>query len=251
LNSSLLAQIFPVKLQFRDGKRLFISDDVAPTVQFPITDASIEQSVNWHSPFENQSPDAALGSIAAIAQSGGGLAILNALEKQVTGIRGADSFESRMARETVRTADSLVGKSGITKLNSTQTLAGVPPMKLTMTCHFRALKNARSEVQAPIDQLMQWLLPEELAADGAIVNLLNGEGLSRSLFPSKTPTLVAFGYSGRRWSPMVIESISMPMTVPRTKDGDPVHSTVSMQIASLSAIDRAGWQGIMGGSGQG
>jgi hypothetical protein len=42
------------------------------------------------------------------------------------------------------------GRTGITKLNSTQIFSGMPPVKFSFTAHFRALTDPQSEVRDPI-----------------------------------------------------------------------------------------------------
>ncbi|HSW18313.1 MAG TPA: hypothetical protein VLJ86_13890, partial [Ramlibacter sp.] len=112
------------------------------------------------------------------------------------------------------------------------------------TAHFRALRNSRQEVQEPLDQLVSWSLPVKLAPDGTLTNVLKGGVAARSIYPSKAPPIVAMMYADMLFQPMVIESISVPLTMPRDKDGHAISTSVQMSIASLTALDRADWASI-------
>ena len=133
----------------------------------------------------------------------------------------------------------------MTKLNSTQVFTGAGPVKIPLTIHFRAYDDPRAEVQAPIDQLSRWVLAQSLAETGPILNVLKGLSGSRSaveaLLPSKAPQLVGLKYGGYTFSPLIIESLSQPITVPRTSDGAPLHVQVQMTLSSLTALDSEDW----------
>ena len=60
-------------------------------------------------------------------------------------------------------------------------------------------------------------------------------------FPSIAPAKIAMQYKGRTFSPLVIESIGMPLSSPVNKDGLYVELAVPMTLCSLTAIDREDW----------
>ena len=131
-------------------------------------------------------------------------------------------------------------------VNSTQVFAGMPPIKLSCTANFRAWSNARSEVTAPVDQLVSWALPVELAADSTmLVELIKAgqgdKGLIEAVMPSKAPVFIAVVYKGQAYYPMVIESCGMSLDDPITADGDCITRSLTLQISSLTAIDRRDW----------
>ena len=205
-----------------------------PVVKFPIVDGHTEFVSTWISPFESQTPDAGLGTFGSMLQVGGFLPIMNALQRQSQS--GGATYNAVDAVK--KQAAELIGATSITKLNSTQVNTGAPPLKHTFTAVFRALKDPQKEVVDPVDQLISWALPELLAEDGALTNLANGGNVIRSIFPSKSPSIVAFSYAGETWPTMVIESIGRPLTVARDAQGRPLLTKLSMQVSTLSALDR-------------
>ncbi|HEY0662788.1 MAG TPA: hypothetical protein VGD21_15875, partial [Lysobacter sp.] len=139
------------------------------------------------------------------------------------------------------------GRTGITKLNSTQVFSGMPPVKLSMTLHFRALIDPVSEVRAPLAQLKEWALPQVLANDGFIANAVkngNKEGLVETVFPSVVPQIIGMQYGDMTLQPLVIESISEPITAPRSSDGAIIALSVQVTLATLTALDRRDVQRI-------
>lgn len=96
---------------------------------------------------------------------------------------------------------------GITRLNSTQVFAGMPPIKIAVTALFRAWKDPAKEVEAPFNQLMSWALPAELSDLGPILSRATdyaaGEDLSavEVLAPSIAPAKIAMTYKGKTYAP--------------------------------------------------
>jgi hypothetical protein len=138
------------------------------------------------------------------------------------------------------------GRTGITKLNSTQVFNGMPPVKITASVLFRAWRDAAIEVEVPFDKLMEWSLPIELSRDGSMLargaKALKGEmGYIEALLPSKSPTRIAMKYKGRLYCPLVIELIGMPMSSPVDANGRYVELIVPMTLCTLTAIDRDDW----------
>lgn len=236
LNQNLLASIYPVDAQ---GSPLV--DDT--TVVAPITDANLDMTANWQSPFEQAGADSKAPAIMSLLQQGG-------LESYVTTILGKGNpnggLGAQISQIVTDFSRQAQGRTGMTKLNSTQIFTGSPPIKLPMTLHFRAFKNPKAEVQDPIDQLARWMLAQELAPGGALVEaikaLKDGQGLLKALLPSRAPQMVAFTHGGYTFSPMVIESISHPITVPRTKAGEMLHVAVTLTLATLTALDVGDWR---------
>jgi hypothetical protein len=103
-------------------------------VRAPITGGSLEQTANWVFPFESQTVDAKLSSLSSVFQVGGFEAMLNSLQQYLP----ADSFlggSIDVATQQLKT----LGRTGVTKLNSTQVFSGMPPLKIT---HHGALPRA-------------------------------------------------------------------------------------------------------------
>ncbi len=237
LSKYLLATIFPVKA---DGTR-----DVGPDVVAPPTDGTMEATANWQSPFEQSGPESRAPAIMAMLQTGvlpsyaQGLSKIQASNPIAKLILGALQGAAEAATDLSKAAQ---GRSGMTKLNSTQIFSGAPPLKLPMTLHFRALKDPVAEVRAPVDQLWQWFLAQELAPNGAIVSALTADSVKSALLPSVAPQMVGLRFGGFTLAPMVIESLSHPITVSRGIGGEALHMTVSIVLASLTALDQGDWR---------
>jgi hypothetical protein len=240
LSRHLLAVFFPVQKagEGPDARWERVPDSVE--VQAPITDGQIEQTQNWNSPFEQTGLDAKLSSFSAMLQTGGFAAILNALgqnfEKGSAGAQAIGQINGELGK--------LAGLSGVTKLNSTQVFTGSPPLKLSFNAHFRALFDANSEVQAPINMLTSWALPKKLAQDGVLSKVVR-DGLSvRTVYASEAPQIIGMLYANQLFKPMVIEAVSRPLTAPMDRDGRYISVSLQMTIASLTALDREDWMAI-------
>lgn len=211
-------------------------------VQGPVTEVNMEAALNWQSPFENAGPESKAPTVMAMIQTGQIATIANAL--QATGVFSEDSMLGRslndLANNTRDFATDLQGRTGITKLNSRQVFSGMPPIKLTMIMHFRAFSEPEREVMEPYRRLLEWSLPEQLAADGVLSELIrNGTSdFVKSLFPSKAPPMVGFRYANNRYSPMVIETIGNPIDGPMDRNGTPLYRSVQLTLATLTALDR-------------
>ncbi len=204
-----------------------------PTVQAALTECSLDMQLGWSSPFEdsgNMAPTMramlSSGAIQAFTDPGGSLS------------KFMGKFE---------------GRTGVTKLNSTQVFAGMPPLKIQVVALFRAWRDPAKEVEAPVEQLVKWTLPERLADDGPIMAVLEGikqfaqgkpldEAMAYAALPPNAPARLAMKYKGRTYSPLVIESIGMPLSSPVDKDGHFVELLIPMTLCSLTAIDRDDWE---------
>lgn len=195
-------------------------------------------ALSWSSPFEDAGVDKIRPTITSMLQTG----MIQPYLKN-TGLDGGkiSGFFSEFE-----------GRTGITKLNSTQVFAGMPPVRIEVTALFRAWLDPVKEVEAPVNQLMEWALPEELAADGAIPSIINGiklaynDGPDRSaaiaaLLPSTAPVMVAMQYKGRTFSPLVVENIVYPLSSPIDQNGNFTEISLPMTLCTLTAFDRKDW----------
>jgi hypothetical protein len=242
LSRHLLAVFYPVRKagEGPDARWERVPDSVE--VQAPITDGQIEQTQNWTSPFENQTADAKLSTLSSMFQVGGFGAILNALGQKFE----KDSVGANLIGQLSGEAAKLAGLTSVTKLNSTQVFTGSPPLKLSFAAHFRALFDPTAEVQAPINMLTAWALPKKLAPDGVVSNvLMDGAGI-RTVYASEAPQIIGMVYANQLFKPMVIESVSRPLTAPLDRDGRYISASLQMTIASLTALDRDDWAAITG-----
>lgn len=245
LNPNLVCHIRPVDY---DGNP--IGDD---EVRCLVIDQAPEQhQENWQSPFENIGPESKAPAIAAMLQSGA-LAPLAAKLKDAAGAlaqsSGSGSLKASVAGSVAGAAgqaqQSLLdirGRTGVSKINSTQIHSGSSPVKLAWTLYFKAYKSPLSEVVQPVETLLKWKAPQKLSPDGVIVGAVSGSngqsGILNNLLPSSAPMLLNVRYGGYSYLQMVIESAERNMNAPRDKYGNFIEMAMSVSFASLTALDR-------------
>ncbi|WP_143493510.1 MULTISPECIES: hypothetical protein [unclassified Pseudomonas] len=206
-------------------------------------EGSFEATFNWQSPFENMGPETKAPALTALLQSGSLVPVLNALQAvnpnpngTVGGVldAGADKLKAAV-RE-------LEGRTGMTKLNSRQVFTGMPPVRMNFSLVLRAISDAAKEVEAPLQRLMEWVFPQELAEEGILSEVLQTtrdvDSFIKALFPSYAPKLLGMTYAGRTAAPMVVESISYPLSAPKDSRGNYTELTVQVSMATLTALDR-------------
>ncbi len=228
LSEHLVASFWEVD---RAGKRV----DPDLTLKAPLLDPSLEVTLNWQSPFENVGSDV-LPTLQQLLSSGEA--------KKNAGL--IDEFLSKFVDLDLSAAvATLEGKASITKLNSTQIFNGMPPIKFQVTLLFRAWKDAKREVEQPLEQFMKWALPVHLDNTTGLQRVskaVNDEISGKEAFlPSQTPVFIAMKYKNRIYKPLVVESVSVPLSSPIDKNGNFVELSVPVQLASLAAIDRNDW----------
>lgn len=254
LSPHLIAKFYPLKRltdgsgweQSRDQRKLsdtYTIDD-GFEVHAPITDGTSEMSMAWSSPFEGSGAESKAPMITAMLQSGSLAPILNAVGNNqfLAGI--ASNLGLDLKGGTLTAAEALLksaGRTGITKLNSTQIFTGNSPVKLSLTLHFRALVNPITEVRDPILQLEEWALPQLLATNSLLAGSLkygDKQGIMETLLPSLAPQIIGMKYGDSTYEPMVISSISKPFTNPRSEKGVIVSQSIQISLETLTSIDR-------------
>lgn len=247
LSPRLIASFYPVQRLDGDGGRTSFYARIPGSVEVraPITESTLDVSLGWHSPFENKGADQQFSAISALLQTGAITPLLTLVQGVIDKTTGGTGALSAAAQSAKDLSKRLEGRTSMTKMNSTQVFSGMQPVKLSLTAHFRAIKNAREEVAAPINQLMSWALPQELAQDGPILELVKAG--DPSLYPSRTPLYIGMQYADMQLLPLVIESMPYPMTGPRDKNGSLLSAQVTMQLSTLSAIDARDWSAATGG----
>lgn len=230
LSPHLIAKIYEV-----DHKGNVIPG--GPVVFAPFAgEVSLDIEMNWQSPFEGAGADGAMPGASQMFQSGAIPAVTDKIGEAVgvnlSGVSGA--------------ASAAVGRSGMTKLNSTQIFNGMPPLRIQGELLFRAWSDPTTEVEAPTEQLMSWLLPAELAEVGTLLTAAveyaaTDKGFIESAFPSRSPSFLAITYKGRTYSPVVIERVSYPLGSPIDSAGRFTQMRMPITIATLTAIDRRDW----------
>lgn len=242
LSRHLIASFFPVRRVVEGTAVRWEREPDSIEVQAPLTDGQLETTANWTSPFENQTADAKLSSLSSMFQTGGFEAILNSLQQYT----GKDGFLGGQIDSANASLKSLEGRSAVTKLNSTQVFSGMPPMKVTVTAHFRALYDAVAEVENPMDQLMAWAVPKKLATQGLVGNALDqsAEGGWRTVYPSESPQIIGMSYANKLFKPLVFEAMPLQLTGPRNSKGHLISGVMTLSLATLTAIDKDDWAGF-------
>jgi hypothetical protein len=246
LNPALLAKFYPLKRDDSGGgwSQAGGSRQLAPNytvddgyeVHCPITDGQMEMSLNWISPFEGAGAESKAPTLSSMLQSD---ALTPALQAFLDKSGGKD--KSGVADKALSTLAQAAGRTGITKLNSTQVFQGMPPIKFNVTAHFRALSDPIAEVREPISQLEEWAVPQLLATDSVLTNAVkNGADQSavETIYPSIAPQIIGMRYGDGTYLPLVIESVSKPITNPRNQAGVMISCSVQLSLATLSAWDR-------------
>lgn len=202
-----------------------------------VEDVQLELEMNWQSPFEGSGAEGAAPALSAMMQSGALAPIVDKTGEMIG--RSLSGLSS--------TLGDAVGRSGMTKLNSTQIFNGMPPIRIQGDLLFRAWSDPQSEVETPIDQLLRWALPAHLAPEGTMmssaIDYLTKEGqtLVETAFPSLVPAMLALTYKGRTYSPMVLERVSLPLGSPIDRDGNFTTMKVGVTLATLTGWDRSDW----------
>lgn len=231
LSPHLLARIYEVD---GDGKAI----PGGPVIYAPFTgDVTMDIELNWQSPFEGAGADGAAPGLTSTLQSGSMSAIVDnvgeSLGVDTSGISGA--------------AGAARGRSGMTKLNSTQIFNGMPPLRIQGELLFRAWADPVGEVETPAEQLIAWALPKKIAKVGTMITAgmeyaATDKGLVESMLPSVTPSLLAITYKGRTYAPVVIERISYPISSPIDSNGRFTQMKLPITIATLTAMDRGDFE---------
>lgn len=149
---------------------LHVADTDPDVVRAPLIDANLEILLNWQSPFESAGPESRAPGAMAMLQSGALQPVLASMDLFRSKRDGPSGEEmAGMMDKTDSFLKQFEGRTGITKLNSTQVFSGMPPIKITCTALFRAWADAAKEVEAPFNRLMEWALPVQLSKDASIL----------------------------------------------------------------------------------
>lgn len=247
LSDFLIAKFYAV-----DEKGIRLPDE-ATEVHAPISDGHRDMTLNWQSPFEATSPDTKAPALAAMLQSGALSTVLTdlsntALGRSISSLFNSGSTAALNAGALENSLNDLKGRTGITKLNSTQIFTGMAPIRFTFNIHFRAFADPQSEVEAPVNQLIYWAAPKKLSSDSIVkrVSSVDGTvgGYLKALLPSLAPTMIAFQYKTYTFAPLVIESIGDPITAPIASNGYHTEKMIPVTICSLTALDRDDFKAI-------
>lgn len=256
LSPHLIASFYVVKKNGQTWDRAEGKDGLM-TVKAPLMDANIDITLNWQSPFESAGPESKAPMLMAMLQAGVLQPMVDAIMSPSEGDQKGGGDAQKKSNEFLKQFE---GRTGITKLNSTQVFSGMPPVKIQATALFRAWSDPASEVEAPMNQLIEWALPKALAKDSTILSnaaeaAQGKKGYIEALMPSEAPVTIAMKYKGRLYSPLVIESVGVPISSPIDSGGNFIEMALPLTLCSLTAIDREDWAngktgagGLLGGA---
>jgi hypothetical protein len=243
LNPKLLGFMFAVTSSIDSNKqRYWETDNSQPVVQFGVSDCTLEVQMQRSSPFEAIGLGHAAPLLTAALQNN----LVGTVLNSISAIAPPELIPDWAANlgtpdQAMKALQKLYGTSAVTKLNSELVFDGAVPLKWQLTAHFRAWKDPKREVEDPVKALMGFALPQFLSDQGFFDNLASGKDVLGSLFPSRAPRILGFGYGGMEIRPCVIESISQPITCPMDADGRQLKVALQINMSTLAAIDKTDW----------
>ena len=259
LNKNLIAKINLVSegnLEGGQGNQTYTVDAAQAGVNALFEDAEFTIESQYSTPFEAANPEGRLPNLMGMIQSGqisaayysffaavsdptgvsGVVAEAGAAVGEATGLNG-------VIGEAEGKIQGLLGRSNFTKLNSRQIFTSSNSVRISGSLVFQAWADAKTEVEAALSQLQQWASPVKLSDESLIVGAATG-GFDGALFPSIIPPLVQLQYGGKTYKPMVIESVSAPITAPMNSNGDRIAVRAQITFLSLTAWDKQNIIGI-------
>ncbi|MGP4716888.1 hypothetical protein ACTXGL_09655 [Psychrobacter sp. T6-6] len=252
LNKNLVVKIRPVvesNFEGGQGQQTYSVDASQPTLESIFEDADFSIESQYSTPFESSNPEGRLPNLMGMIQSGQINAAYYSLFSTTSDPIGAGALLSEgvaaaneltgvgdMLSESEGKLQGLLGRSNFTKLNSRQIFTSASSIRITGTLFFQAWANAQAEVEDALQQLQVWSSAAELSKQSLLVGGIK-DGFSEAMFPSIIPPLVQLQYGGKTYNPMVVESVSAPITAPMTKDGNRIAVRVQVVFLSLTAWD--------------
>lgn len=258
LNKNLIVKIRPVvegNFEGGQGKQTYNADPNQPIVESLFEDAEFTIESQYSTPFESSNPEGRLPNLMGMIQSGQISAAYYSFFAAVndpTGFTGAVGDVGEAVGDAIGDAtgisasgiiesaegelQGLLGRSNFTKLNSRQIFTSSNSVRITGSLVFQAWADAKSEVEDAVEQLQKWASPAKLSAESLIVGGIQN-GISAAMFPSIIPPLIQLQYGGKTYSPMVIESVSAPITAPMNKEGSRIAVKAQITFLSLTAWD--------------
>lgn len=254
LNPKLIASIRPViegNIEGGQGEQTYSVDTSQPIVAALLEDADFSIEAQYSTPFESSNPEGRMPNLMGMIQSGQANAAYYSLFAASSDPSGFSSLvadgaaavgEFTGASDVLKQAETsisgLKGRSNFTKLNSRQIYTSSNSVRISATLVFQAWANAKAEVEDAINLLQQWASPAKLSEQSLLVAGVS-EGISEGMFPSIIPPLVQLQYGGKLYRPMVIESVSAPITAPMNANGDRIAVRAQVTFLSLNAWDKA------------
>lgn len=215
-----------------------------------LEDAEFGLENQYSTPFENSNPEGRMSTTMGMLQNGMiGVGMADILTAQPA----ADSAAAQATSEIARTADVIFeysglkngtleflegvkGKTTFTKWNSQQVYTSSNGVKISGTLVLSAWQNAHLEVERALQKLQEWATPKFLYDGTLIANVIEKGAIG--LFASEIPPTVSLTYGGKTYEPLVIESLSAPITAPMTADGSRIAVKCQVTFVSQKAWDK-------------
>ena len=205
----------------------------------------------YSTPFENSNPEGRMPNLMGMIQSGQmavGMAdimdaqpaegsVVSALISTVAKAGSTVAEAIGMKEGAIETLESLKGRSTFTKLNSQQIYTSSNSVKISATLVLSAWRNAHLEVERALQKLQEWTASKYLYDSTLIANVI--ENGATGLFASEIPPTVSLTYGGKTYEPLVIESLSAPITAPMTADGSRIAVKCQVTFVSQKAWDKS------------
>lgn len=223
-----LSELYKMRIRLCDKEGALVEDSASQVIGVAL-DGDVSIEAQYSTPFENSNPEHRLPTLMGMLQSGDWV---NTLEVGLSNVFGVDLSEEKKEQ-----LNKLEGRSSLTKVNSTQIFVSTQPITITTTLYFAAWYSAKSEVEEQISLLQQWALPIKLEEGSVLASAMEDKSLE-SLFPSLVPPYVALYYGGKRFAPMLIQSVSAPLVLPMDSDGNRMYAQVQVTFVSRTAWDK-------------
>jgi len=220
-----LSDLYKMRIRLCDKKGSLLGTDQVVAVAI---DAEMTVESQYSSPFDSINPEHRWPTLLGMLQSGDWVSTLDSAMSNIFGVK--------LSGDTKENLEKIEGRSNLTKQNSTQIFVSSQPVTIPATLYFGAWENAKTEVEDQIRLLQQWSLPVELVEGSLIKEVVENRTLE-SLFPSKVPPFVAVYYGGKKFLPLLIQSVSAPMVVPMDSDGNRMQLQVQITFVSRTAWD--------------
>lgn len=256
LNKHLVVKIRPViegNFEGGQGNQTYEIDATQPIVASLFEDADFAIESQYSTPFESANPEGRLPNLMGMIQSGqinAAYGSFFAANADPTGIAAATIEAGTFIGETTGVSGAfsesisniegqlqgLLGRSNFTKLNSRQIYTSSNSIRISGSLIFQAWSDAKAEVEDALQLLQGWSSAVSLSDKSLVVGAVT-DGFSEAMFPSTIPRLVQLQYGGKTYKPLVIESVSAPITAPMNEDGSRIAVRVQITLLSLTAWD--------------
>lgn len=222
-----------------------VVDTSQPTIRALLVDGDKTIESQWQTPFENSNPELKMPMLMAGLQTGESVAAIG-LIAQNTGQKLLGKAASTLGDAISpfsNLAKSVVGKTNLNKVNTTQVFLSTSGVRLNLTIFFIALKDAKKEVENKLMYLESWALPKYLSSRSVLTDVSAAvakggwKNAAQGLFSGEVPPYVSVTTHGKTYMPFILESVSAPIVAPIDSEGNRLSLTVNLSLISRTAWD--------------